>query len=131
MVFADDTKLCTELQDGCVSSVELQSCLEAIIEWAKIWLLKLAPAKCTVMRIRSGHSLKCSPRYHIGVARLPVVASCTDLGVLRHSMIGYHFHCMFAKLLTKELCRVKLILKCFRSRYYQLLLRALCTFVTC
>ena len=80
-LFADDTKLYTVLQDDSVSSVDLQSCLDAILEWAKIWQLELAPAKCTVMRIRLGRSFKCSPSYHIGNASLPVVANCTDLGV--------------------------------------------------
>jgi hypothetical protein len=91
------------------------------------WQLKLAPAKCIVMRIRSGHSFKCSPSYHIGANSLPVVTSCTDLGVLM--MIGYPSHRILAKLLLKRSQRAKLILKCFRSRDSQLLMRAFCTFV--
>jgi hypothetical protein len=41
-------------------------------------------------------------------------------------MIGYRFH---RKIVAKASCRAKLILKCFRSRDSQLLVRAFCTFV--
>ena len=47
-LFADDTKLYTVLQDDSVSSVELQSCLDAILEWATIWQLK--PCTCEMFR---------------------------------------------------------------------------------
>ena len=126
-LFADDTKLYTVLQDDSVSSVELQSCLDAILEWATIWQLKLAPAKCSVMRIKLGHSFKCAPSYHIGNASLPVVASCTDLGVSYDNRLSFSPH--VSKIVAKASCRAKLILKCFRSRDSQLLVRAFCTFV--
>jgi ribonuclease P/MRP protein subunit RPP40 len=42
-LFADDTKLYTVLQDDSVSSTDLQSCLDAVVEWSAIWQLKLAP----------------------------------------------------------------------------------------
>ena len=87
----------------------------------------LAPAKCTVMRIRLGHSFKCSPIYHIGNASLPVVASCTDLGVSYDDRLSFSPH--VSKIVAKASCRAKLILKCFRSRDSQLLVRAFCTFV--
>jgi hypothetical protein len=46
-LFADDAKLYTVVQNDFVSSVELLSCLDAILERAKIWQLKPALAKCT------------------------------------------------------------------------------------
>ena len=69
-LFADDTKLYTVLRDDSVFSVDLQYSLDAILEWANIWQLKLAPAKCSVMRIKLGHSFSCLPSYHIGNAIL-------------------------------------------------------------
>jgi ribonuclease P/MRP protein subunit RPP40 len=126
-LFADDTKLYTVLQDDSIASAELQNCLDAICEWSNEWQLKLAPAKCIVMRIRSGHSLKCSPSYHIGANSLPVVTSCTDLGVSYDDRLSFSPH--LSKIVVKASQRAKLILKCFRSRDSQLLMRAFCTFV--
>jgi hypothetical protein len=49
-------QLYTVLQGDSIASAELQNCLDAICEWSNEWQLKLAPAKCIVMRIPSGHS---------------------------------------------------------------------------
>jgi ribonuclease P/MRP protein subunit RPP40 len=38
-MFADDTKLYTVLQDDSVFSTDLQSCLDAIIDWSATWQL--------------------------------------------------------------------------------------------
>lgn len=126
-LFADDTKLYTVLHDDCISSVDLQKCLDEIYEWSTEWQLKLAPAKCTVMRIQSGHSFTYSPSYHIGINNLPVVTSCTDLGVSYDNRLSFSPH--ISKIVVKASQRAKLILKCFRSRDSQLLMRAFCTFV--
>jgi ribonuclease P/MRP protein subunit RPP40 len=126
-LFADDTKLYTVLQDDSIASAELQNCLDAICEWSNEWQLKLAPVKCIVMRIRSGHSFKCSPSYHIGANSLPVVTSCTDLGVSYDDRLSFSSH--LSKIVVKASQRAKLILKCFRSRESQLLMRAFSTFV--
>ena len=128
-LFADDTKLYTVLQNDTISSADLQKCLDAIYEWSTIWQLKLAPTKCTVMRIRSarGHVFKCSPSYHIGTNSLPVVTSCTDLGITYDDSLSFSPHC--SKIVVKASHRAKLILKCFRSRDSKLLMRAFCTFV--
>lgn len=79
------------------------------------------------MRIRSGHSFKCSPSYHIGITSLPVVTNCMDLGVSLDDRLSFSPH--VSKIVAKASCRAKLILKCFRSRDSQLLVRAFCTFV--
>jgi hypothetical protein len=79
------------------------------------------------MRIRSGHSFKCSPSYHIGANSQPVVTSCTDLGVSYDDRLSFSPH--LRKIVAKASQRAKLILKCFRSRDSQLLMRAFCTFV--
>jgi ribonuclease P/MRP protein subunit RPP40 len=126
-LFADDTRLYTVLQDDSIASTELQNCVDAICEWSNEWQLKLAPAKYIVMRIRSGHPFKCSPSYHIGANSLPVVASCTDLGVSYDDRLSFSLH--LSKIVFKASQRAKFILKCFRSRNSQLLMRAFCTFV--
>jgi ribonuclease P/MRP protein subunit RPP40 len=124
---ADDTKLYTVLQDDSIASAELQNCLDAICEWSSEWQLKLAPAKCIVMRIFDLDTLKCSHSYHIGANSLPVVTSCTDLGVSYDDQLSFSPH--LSKIVVEASQRAKLILKCFRSRDSQLLMRAFCTFV--
>jgi hypothetical protein len=79
------------------------------------------------MRIRSSHCLKYSPSYHIGANSLPVVTSCTDLGVSYDYRLSFLPH--LSKNVVKASQRTKLILKCFRSRASQLLMRAFCAFV--
>ena len=126
-LFADDTKLYSVLQDDSISSADLQECLNSIYEWSTEWQLKLSPAKCTVMRIHSGRSSASQPNYHIGGLRLPVVTSCTDLGVTYDERLSFSSHC--SKVVVKASQRAKLILKCFTSRDSKLLMRAFCTFV--
>jgi hypothetical protein len=67
------------------------------------------------------------PSYNIGNASLPVVASCTDLGVSYDDRLSFSPH--VSKIVAKASCRAKIILKCFRSRDSQLLERAFCIFV--
>ena len=128
-LFADDTKLYTVLQDDSVFSTDLQSCLDAIIEWSAIWQLKLAPTKCTVMRIKShsSRSFTCAPSYHIGSVSLPVITNCSDLGVSYDASLSFSSH--ISKIVAKASCRAKLILKCFSTRDSCLLMRAFCVFV--
>ena len=128
-MFADDTKLYTVLHDDSAFSTDLQSCLDSIIHWSAVWQLKLAPTKCTVMRIKSikSHSFTCVPFYHIGSVQLPVIENCTDLGVSYNANLSFSPH--VNKIVTKASCRAKLILKCFSSRDPLLLMRAFCTFV--
>jgi hypothetical protein len=126
-LLADDTKLYTVQKDDSIASAELQNCLDAICEWSNEWQLKLAPAKYIVMCIRSGHSPKCSPSYQIGANSLPSVTSYTDLGVSYHDRLSFSPH--LSKIGVKASQSAKLILKCFRSRDSQLLMRAFCTFV--
>ena len=128
-LFADDTKLYTVLQNDSAFSTDLQSCLDAILEWSALWQLKLAPSKCTVMRIkpRATHSFSCAPCYHIGSVRLPVISNCTDLGVSYDANLSFTSH--ISKIVAKASGRAKLILKCFSSRDPLLLMRAFCTFV--
>ena len=103
-LFADNTKLYTVLQNDSAFSTDLQSCLDAILEWSARWQLKLAPSKCTVMRIkpRATHSFSCAPCYHIGSVRLPVISNCTDLGVSYDMMLSYHLLRTSARLLLKR-----------------------------
>jgi ribonuclease P/MRP protein subunit RPP40 len=129
-LFADDTNLYTVLQDDSIASAELQNCSDAICEWSNEWQLKLAPAKCIVMRIRSGHSFQCSPSYTIlklivcQLLRLVLLLECP-------TMIGcLSFSPHLSKIVVKaSQLRAKLISKCFRSRDSQLLMRAFCIFV--
>jgi ribonuclease P/MRP protein subunit RPP40 len=131
-MFADDTKLYTVLQDDSAFSADLQLCLDSILDWSAVWQLKLAPTKCTVMRIKSraSHSFTCAPCYQIGSVQLPVIENCTDLGVsLRCKLIDLVRTSTRLLLKRQQNCRAKLILKCFSSRDPLLLMRAFCTFV--
>jgi ribonuclease P/MRP protein subunit RPP40 len=115
-MFADDTKLYTVLQDDSAFSADLQLCLDSILDWSAVWQLKLAPTKCTVMRIKSraSHSFTCAPCYQIGSVQLPVTENCTDLGVSYDASLSFSLH--VNKIVAKASCRAKLILKCFSSR---------------
>ena len=128
-MFADDTKLYTVLEDDSDCSTELQSRLDAIMEWSETWQLKLSPTKCTVMRIkpRSSRCFTHDPNYCIGPISLPVIAHCTDLGVSYDASLSFTQH--ISKIVSKASCRSKLILKCFSSRDPRLLMCAFCTFV--
>jgi ribonuclease P/MRP protein subunit RPP40 len=123
-MFADDTKLYTVLQDDSVFSTDLQSCLDAIIDWSATWQLKLSPTKCTVMRIkpRSSRSYTHDPNYCIGSFCLPVITNCTDLDVSYDANLSFTPH--INKIVAKASCCAKLILKCFNSRDSLLLMRA-------
>ena len=128
-LFADDIKLYTVLHNDSAFSTDLQSCLDAILQWSALWQLKLAPSNCTVMRIkpRANHSFSCAPCYHIGSVRLPVTSNCTGLGVSHDANLLFTSH--ISKIVAKASGRAKLILKCFSSRDPLLFIRAFCTFV--
>ena len=51
-LFADDAKLYSILHDYS-SCTSFQTSLDNISAWSEHWQLKLSPAKCTVMRIKS------------------------------------------------------------------------------
>jgi ribonucleases P/MRP protein subunit RPP40 len=135
-LFADDTRL-NYIQfyitiPHFLLTTDLQSCLDAILEWSTFWQLKLAPTKCTVMRNkpRATHTFSCAPCapcYHIGSVRLPVISNCTDLGVSCDANLSFTPH--VSNIVAKASCRAKLILKCFSSRDALLLTRAFCTLV--
>ena len=99
-LFADDIKLYTVLHNDSAFSTDLQSCLDAILQWSALWQLKLAPSNCTVMRIkpRANHSFSCAPCYHIGSVRLPVTSNCTDLGVSYDANLSFTLH------ISKDCC---------------------------
>ena len=128
-MLADDTKIYTVLHDNSAFSNNLQSYLDAIVEWSATWQLKLSPTKCTVMRIkpRSSRFYTCDPEYHIGSLCLPVVTNCTDLGVSYDANLSFSSH--IRKIVVKASLRSKLILKCFISHDSCILIRAFCTFV--
>jgi Reverse transcriptase (RNA-dependent DNA polymerase) len=127
-LFADDTKLYTVLSNDSAFSTHLPSCLDATLEWSALCQLKLAPTKCTVMRIKptATHTFSCVQCYHIGSVRLPVISHCTDLGVSYDANLSFTPH--ISKIVAKASCRAKLILKCFSSRHALLPTRAFCTF---
>ena len=93
-IFADDTKLYTVIHNDSAFSTDLQLCLDSILDWSSAWQLKLAPAKCTVMRIKSrtSHSFSRVPFYHIGSVQLPVIETCTDLGVSYDANLSFSPH---------------------------------------
>jgi hypothetical protein len=94
-----------------------------------VWQLKLAPTKCTVMRIKSraSHSFTCAPCYQIGSVQLLVIENYTDLGVSYDASLSFNPH--VNKIVANASRRAKLILKCFSSRDFLLLMRAFYTFV--
>jgi hypothetical protein len=76
-LFADDTKVYTEIRSSSDCNF-LQNDLNALVAWAKIWLLNFNASKCVVIRIKESIPYL----YSIDDTALQVVSEQRDLGVL-------------------------------------------------
>ena len=76
--FADDTKL-YRVVDSCSDAAMLQSDLNRLVEWSKLWQMSFNVSKCKVMHFGSSNS--CFD-YLMGDASLDKVDEERDLGVI-------------------------------------------------
>ena len=80
-LFADDTKVYRKLLDKTVDSLMLQSDLDQVSNWARMWQMTFNPDKCEVMRI-THHRDTSVPTYNFFRRPLKVVHKFKDLGII-------------------------------------------------
>ena len=124
-LFADDLKIYTEVANNS-DSVELQACLFRLQEWAIKWQMDIAFDKChTITYGNRRHTDLVS--YNIGGHLLPHVDVIRDLGVNMDNSLNFSSHCRI--ICSKANARANLILRCFRTKYVDVLLKAFKVYV--
>ena len=86
-LFADDTKVYRKLSDVTVDSLMLQSDLDQMSNWARMWQVTFNPDKCEVMRI-THHRDTSVPTYNFFRKPLKVVHKFKDLGPVVQSWVS-------------------------------------------
>ena len=86
-LFTDDTKVYHELSDVTVDSLMLQSDLDQMRIWARIWQMTFNPDKCKVMRITHHHDTSV-PTYNF----FKVVHKFKDLGIITSNNLKWTDH---------------------------------------
>ena len=124
-LFADDLKIYTEVAINSGSS-DLQACLPRLHEWATKWQMDIAFDKChTITYGNRRHTDLIS--YNIGDHLLPHVNVIRDLGVNMDHSLNFSSHCRI--ICSKANARANLILRCFRTKYVDVLLKAFKVYV--
>ena len=91
LLFADDTKVFHQIcskQD----SLKLQSDIDKLEAWTKIWLLRFNADKCHVLTMGKFENILHTHRYKIGGKELEHVFEEKDLGVLVDSDLSFEEH---------------------------------------
>jgi len=125
-LFADDLKIYTEVAINSGSS-ELQACPSRLQEWATKWQMDIAFDKC--------HTITCGNRkhtdlvsYNISGHLLPHVDVIRDLGVNMDYSLNFSSHCRI--ICSKANARANLMLRCFRTKYVDVLLKVFKVYVS-
>ena len=91
LLFADDTKvfrqICSEHD-----SLELQSDIDKLEAWTKIWLLRFNADKCHVLTMGKFENIRHTHRYRIGGKELEHVFEEKDLGVIVDADLSFEDH---------------------------------------
>ena len=91
-IFADDTKAFNKSENQA-DKLKLQSAIDAMVEWTKLWLIEFNKLKCKVL-----HAGKQNPNfdYHIGYGNdkttLEVTTNEKDLGVHIDPLLTFENH---------------------------------------
>ena len=80
-MFADDTKIFREICNKD-DAIALQSDIDSLQEWSKIWLLNCNSTKCHVLLLGWFEDTKYTMRYTIDGDELEHVFEEKDLGVI-------------------------------------------------
>ena len=124
-LFADDLKFYSEVATNN-SSVDLQTTLNNLVDWAAKWQMVIAYSKCSLITFGNlSHAARLP--YHIHSFSLPSVSSVSDLGVTMDSSLKFSLHCN--KLCAKAGLRARQILRCFRCKCPVVLTKAFVIFV--
>ena len=127
-LFADDLKLYSCHNNDL--SDDLQTALNRLTTWCKDWQLNLATEKCFLMRIsynRNIANLSDSPKYILDNKVLNVCKNAKDVGVIIDNKLNFDEH--ISLIVRKATTRARLILKSFKSRDQNNLIKAYLTYV--
>ena len=91
LLFADDTKVFRQIcsEDD---SLELQSDIDKLEAWTKIWLLRFNADKCHVLTMGKFENIRHTHRYRIGGKELEHVFEEKDLGVIVDADLSFEDH---------------------------------------
>jgi len=106
---ADDLKFYSDVTIN-KSSVNLQTTLNNLFDWAAKWQMEIAYNKCCLITY-GNKSIDVRSPYRIDSFILPSVSSVSDLGVVMDSSLKFSQHCK--KLCAKAGLRAIQILRCF------------------
>jgi len=124
-LYADDAKLYCSYKFGDHSPVLIKA-IDQLVEWAKIWQLRIANSKCIAHRVSTiTTSVSCD--YAIDGYKLQWSNCTRDLGVHMDTELKFTQH--ISKIVHIGHSRAALILKCFLNNIPEVLVKAFCTYV--
>lgn len=131
-LFADDVKIYIVIDDvsDCFS---LQICLDRLIVWANNWQLNVSVAKCARLHVSNNNNNRPNRtdvknfQYHLDSFELPDVKCITDLGICISNNLKFRTH--INNIVSKAHQRASLILRCFKCRDPNILLKAFLVYV--
>jgi ribonucleases P/MRP protein subunit RPP40 len=122
-LYADDVKIYKRITCA-MDRVALQSALDALCEWARVWELDISIDKCNYLQL--GYQNLTSV-YNLNSHNIVPCRSVCDLGINIESNLKPSMHC--ASIALKASARAKLVLKAFLSRDPKYLTRAFVVYV--
>ena len=129
-LYCSATKLLFSLLTRITSSPHnsyLQTAIDRLVLWSEKWQLQLVPEKCLQASIKTMGNSTTPNQYTISSRPISFTDNTRDLGVLIDSKLTFKAH--INNIIHKAFIRLRLILKCFRSRDKRTLTRAYCTYV--
>lgn len=124
-LFADDIKIYFEIVNDTDPAI-FQSSINYISEWADIWQLQLAPAKCQHIRVGLARNAT-NVQYSLNNNILSTADKCRDLGVIVDSHLTFNEH--IDSIVSRAHLRASQILRCFASKDPETLFKAFTTYV--
>ena len=107
-LFADDAKIYSDIEND-IDCINLQKDLDALSEWANIWLINFNKEKCVVLRTRKTVEFD----YYIDNYKLSEVPVQMDLGVLVSNDLKPSKH--ISHISEKANQRLGMIRRCFSN----------------
>lgn len=128
-LYADDIKLystyCSDLE-----LADLDNALDRLTAWADLWQLPISETKCFALHLSPIHSISPLINNHIYLINsnpLKTVASPRDLGVIVDTHLAFSKH--ISSIASAAHRRASLLLRCFCTKDYEVLMRAFNTYV--
>ena len=121
-LFADDVKLYSRVDS--LNFHILQSTIDAIVDWADKWQLRINISKSSVLHLGARNAGLC---YKINDSDLCTDCNPRDLGIIMDRKLSYDYH--IETIVRQAYSRVGILFKSFVSRDCDLLKRAYVTFI--